>query len=85
MTPIEKAARAVCADECDVARHGPDRCDCKWWTAHVPAVRAALTAIREPSEAMVEAMRVASGHQISRTDLRLAYVAAIDAALKEGP
>lgn len=62
MTTLERACRAICRerDPDDVAG-GPhpmgqwlDEGE-KWWTGYADTVRAVLTEIREPSEAMVKA------------------------------
>ena len=58
MTPLEAAARAICQAEFfrrfDGQRLGSADVD-RFWKRHIPAARAAIEAIREPSKAMVEA------------------------------
>ena len=62
MTPIEAAARAICRAE-HIVRYGSyhwrmgelDRRVEQHWEAHIPTSRAALAAIRDPSEAMIRA------------------------------
>ena len=57
MTPIEAAARAIAAE--NFRRqfgHAPSpgwHAD-RQWRQHIPAARAAIAAIREPSESMLE-------------------------------
>jgi hypothetical protein len=98
MTPLERAARALClADGLD-----PDRKfkSSDWsegtaphefaWHEYLPKARAVLTAIREPNEAMERAMIGITGDMaIMKRDgssYRHAdvYRAMIDAALAEG-
>lgn len=51
MTPIERAARALC--ELDGNPPGATMDGKPLWQDYLPKVRAVLTAIREPSEAML--------------------------------
>lgn len=83
MCPLERAARALCAtagNPEDVKLDGRPL-----WQDYLPAVRAVLQAIREPSKAMlVAAMKdypVKEGGIIP-CDVRDSFVAMIDAALK---
>ena len=91
MTPvgdlIERVARAICA----VAK-GPEYADVEcygetgerwrpWWHVFIPEARAAIAAMREPTEAMVTAgapfAMMAEGDEAG-----LCYQAMIDKALK---
>lgn len=76
MTMIERVARAICAVE-----YGDENAG---WENQIPAARAAIEAMRRPTEAMKAGLREVAGTQT------LAYALAswptmIDAALKEGP
>ncbi|MEJ5979495.1 hypothetical protein WG901_22770 [Novosphingobium sp. PS1R-30] len=83
MTPLELAARSLCNNE----GHDPDRVGLSnngdhYWTTYVGKARAVLEALREPSEAMLEAvyreMRFDDGTALK------AWQRMIDAALEEG-
>ena len=84
MTPIERAARALCEnpsedpDELIMMMNGE-----MWprWRAEVWRVEAVLAAIREPSEGMVVASYLDSADGGTITSR---YSAMIDAALAEG-
>lgn len=83
MTPIERAARALCAlagvdpnSTCDV--HMPGDPDAIFaWAGFRPQVRTVLQAIREPSEAMMVAGECAP------PEATAIWRAMIDAALKD--
>jgi len=88
MTPIEQAARALVGSY--PLDSGETPLD---WQDVVPVVRAVLTALREPSEAMVRAADVDGAMEASYPDSdgsfatggeRLVWQAMIDAALEEG-
>jgi hypothetical protein len=59
VTPIERAARALCVGDPDQMVHpahqAAPKSDCArpLWQTYVPVVRAVIAAIREPSEAML--------------------------------
>lgn len=91
MTPIERAARALCE------ARGIEPYDSSWW--HVSEqtetnifiaehdVRAVLAAIREPSEVMVKAGCLTIYTRIEEEDvddLKSQWTAMIDAMLEEG-
>lgn len=91
MTPIERAARALAGEEHDDIAFDPARDP--FWRDRVREVRAVLTAIREPSEAMINAADVDGALDATYPDSegsfatggeRLAWQAMIDAALAEG-
>jgi hypothetical protein len=95
MNTVEKVAKAI-ARSYIAADHQDDAVDRlveEQWTEWVAEARAALTALREPSEGMVEAMHRAyerhgqSGglraSRLSDDQLRATYQAAIDYALSE--
>lgn len=79
MTPLERAARAMCI----IRNVAPDGSDLVWgvrWKEFVPEVRAVLNAIREPNERMAKV-----GAFVAETGAVLpAYTAMIDAMLEEG-
>ena len=91
MTPIERAARALCEnpsedpDELVMMMNGQ-----MWprWRAEVWRVQAVLTAIREPSEEMETAGVMEGDWNRDNLDLgdeaKKVWSAMIDAALKEG-
>lgn len=96
MSPIEKAARALCklsGDNPDASvmpsgfqasvRREPRRPDEGpfRWERFIPQARAVLTAIREPSDAMLEAAQMAHRPE---TTYRMAWQAMVDAAIEEG-
>lgn len=76
MTPLERAARALAESD-----YPPDpRPD--EWRQLLPAVRAVLIAIREPSDGMVKA---GQAHiYVMKDEVAEAWQAMIDAALSEG-
>lgn len=80
---IERVARALCkADGCDPDHESPDQIDAgiKLWTRYVRDARAAIEAMREPTEAMSEAVKPLG---LCRTeDAAEIYRAMIDAALR---
>ncbi len=82
---VERVARALCrhygVDPDEV--HGSPIID-RWWEAYCDDARAAIAAMREPTEVMI-----AEGDDVSPTEIyphekasRLRYQAMIDAALK---
>ena len=103
MTPIERMARAICREEHilhfgeEIWRRGElDKKVNQFWREHVPAARAALSAIEEPSDEMESAARWAlfkwrekSGDPQAEAPPgekhRIRYRAMIMAALEEGP
>lgn len=89
MTVLERLARVLCVED----RINPDGAvlvgmeTMRAWKARMPKVRAVLTALREPSEGMIEAMKNArhgvpegSPHGIV---FNHAWQAAIDTILSE--
>jgi hypothetical protein len=93
MTPLERAARALCKElnlppdfrsGGDPFAPDPNRVGggLKNWEAMLPHVRAVLTAIREPDEAMMSAA-VRAGQASGYTDIIAVHRAIIDAALAE--
>lgn len=70
---IEKVARAI-ADQTGMGHR---------WTEHRHEARAAIKAMREPTEAMVFASAKLS-QPVHRSDAYLIWQAMIDAALNEG-
>lgn len=88
MTPLERAARALCFDrDPDDKAGGPHPMGTwldegeAWWTGYVGSVRAVLQAIREPSEGMV---RAGEAWQAHCSDVDTMYSEMILAALEEG-
>lgn len=79
MTPIERAARAL-VDNYPLDS-GESPLD---WQEAVPIVRAVLTAIREPSEAMLKAAEVVDFIGPGENDQAGEWQAMIDALLAEG-
>lgn len=77
MTPLERAARAVYKVSYN-GPYGPEDEDAAWRT-QLDAVRAVLTAIREPSEAMDRAAAECESSYVGDV-----FTAMIDAALAEG-
>ena len=94
MTPIERMARAICrAEHILLFLEGPWRpgeLDAKvdqHWQLHVPAARAALAAIEEPSKEMIQTGNKTTscgGSCINRAGHRT-WTAMIRAALEQGP
>lgn len=88
MTPLERAARALYrTDDFDPHQFGEDRL----WPDLVDYVRLVLHAIREPSEAMLDAgseivrsVRQAESDFAVQDDAKSAWRSMIDAALEEG-
>ena len=85
---IERVARAICRANCtpDMSAEDIDCQEENAWDMWVPEARAAIEAMREPTEEML----YCGDAQISdwdRTheDVRAAWHAMIDAALKEKP
>ena len=87
MTKIEEVARAICCP--DGCKRG--KCDAGdqegGWVLVQPhaAARAAIEAMREPSEAMMLAWLTQQEYGDSKTLMRAKHSAMIDAALKETP
>ncbi|WP_347271640.1 hypothetical protein [Rhizorhabdus histidinilytica] len=77
MTPIERAARALC--QLDGNPPGATMDGKPLWRDYVPEVRAVLTAIRIPSEAQDFAAAACESSYVGDV-----YTAMIDAALAEG-
>jgi hypothetical protein len=77
MTPIELAARALC--ELDGNPPGATMGGKPLWQDYLPEVRAVLTAIREPSDGMIQAAADCESSIVADV-----YTAMIDAALSEG-
>ena len=81
MTAVERVARAiatannkVCWPELTAAQRRPDKHDIALF---MPEARAAIKALREPSEVMIMAATIG--------DVEASWIAMIDAALEEGP
>lgn len=88
MTMVEQVARALCKeasidpDKSDEWAPGVDR---KNWESRIGAARAAIGAMREPTEAMVDAgsdIEDIDGNDIGLTAAQDAWQAMIDEALK---
>lgn len=93
MTPLERAARALARRSCSPGGEAQfpyvsaDEWEEKNWPDHMPAARAVLEAIREPSEGMREqgaGQLFGSASDDWGDDARLVWQAMIDAALSEG-
>lgn len=96
MTPIERAARALCAlnrmdPDATIASGGFQRsvgdmppAPRKQWEEFAPQVRAVIAAIREPSEEVVEAGAEAWTPGVAGDGIRTSWNAMIDALLAEG-
>jgi hypothetical protein len=89
MTPLERAARALCLRHLrSIAPATPEGSQLvnEGWPEFVDAARAVLTAIREPSEGMLYAAACADTSAGYCGDEALAafYTAMIDAMLAEG-
>lgn len=85
MTPLERAARALCA--IDANSETATMADKPLWQDYLPAVRAVLQALREPSDRMLAAAMMGCPVReggIIPSDVRDTYTAMIDAALEEG-
>jgi hypothetical protein len=87
MTPLERAARALCRldDHPENARLDGQ----SLWRDYIPEVRAVLTAVRDPSDKMQDAayrMEWSTGGDGDAADANAINVwqAMIDAILKEG-
>lgn len=99
MTPLERAARALCTDrDPGDTSGGPHPSGTwiekgeAWWTGYVDQARAVLEAIREPSEGMVKegAYQIPCGQGVEEgppnaSDAKDCWQAMIDAALSEKP
>ena len=92
MTPLERAARALCenpSEDPDEIIMMSDGNEVPRWRAELWRVRAVLTAIREPTEEMGfsanENVMVNTGHgfdiRLQPSDARLVWQAMIDAIL----
>ncbi len=84
-SPLERAARALC--ELDNNPPGATMDGKPLWMDYLPEAKAALSAIREPSEAMVQAADASPcwiGHGEDEVIWPVAWAAMIDAALEEG-
>jgi len=88
---VEKIARAICdSDFCDDGDHGAGEAwadmDERQRDYYRDNARAAIKALREPNEAMVDAARgrIPAAHGQAWIFAKDAYTAAIDAALAEG-
>lgn len=71
MTMVERVARAICK---------ADNCSDNSWNVYINIAKAAIKAIREPTEVMLDAGTYASDMALSAKDQ---YSAMIDAALKD--
>jgi hypothetical protein len=84
---IERAARALARRSCPPGGEAQfpyvsaDEWEAKHWRDHIPAARAVIEAIREPSEGMV---RAGHGHSLT-INAGYLFKAMIDAALSEKP
>lgn len=81
MTPIERACRALC--ELDGHPPGITMDGKPLWMDYLLEARAVITAIQEPSEAMVNAA-VLRGQANGYTDVVGQHRAMIDAMIEEG-
>lgn len=82
MIPIERAARALCSLD---GQPENIKMDGKpMWQDYLPEVRAALQAIREPSDAMHAAVADEARRVSQPISTQHAWEAMIDAALAEG-
>ena len=90
MTPLERAARAMATeygqdpDEIILVEAVGTRGRLARWQCNLPAVRAVIEAIREPSEAMTRAFEAVSPDQWNNPHPNDAWRAGIDALLEEG-
>lgn len=73
---IERVARAICRSDADWEGNS--------WKQHVNEARAAIEAMRVPTQEMKEAVRLVGGTQALAYGLA-AWPTMIDAALKENP
>lgn len=78
MNPLERAARALC--ELDGHPPGATMDGKPLWQDYLPEVRAVLAAVREPSEAMVNATPADRNRPIYPEDI---WQAMIDAIMAE--
>lgn len=91
-TMIERVARAICAaDPCAPAPDDPiliGMRSAKAWEARIPLAVAAIEALREPTDQMLEDAGCMDGYDFDRIAPDQDHVewwsAMIDAALKEG-
>lgn len=82
MTPLERAARALCAGKgIDPDHIGTGMCGDAAWMFEVDKAATVLQAIRDPSDAMIQAS--ADEGECHGTHISV-YRAMIDAALEEG-
>ena len=81
---VAKALMAASNDQLDshVRPHSWDKSDERLWFMY--QARAAIEALREPSDAMVDAAWQHTGHPCWQEDVKRAWQAAITAALGEG-
>lgn len=80
MTPIERACRAAHDEHNDTAAAQLVAADPDWdgWKSWIPVIRSVLTAIREPSEEMIQAAADCESSIVADV-----YTAMIDAALAD--
>ena len=90
MTPLERAARVLARRSCPPGGEAQfpyvstDEWEEKHWRDHVDPARAVLTAIREPSEGMIEHARWRSAETLSHeVAVSMNWREMIDAALAE--
>lgn len=89
MSPIERAARALCHGDPDESIRPIHQAEPKseaarpLWHTYIPTVRAVLTAIREPSEVMLDAAEDQEAQSASGTAGNM-WRAMIDTLLEEG-
>lgn len=81
MTPIERAARALCSLDGNPENATMD--GKSLWQDYLPEVRAVLAAIREPSEAALRAGEEIIDEYSPGTPVDLAWKAMIDAVLAD--
>jgi len=82
MSMVERVARAICAAlEVDP---GPNLLTGKpRWHGYIPAARAAISAMREPTEGMRKAAGDDAGYYADSGEIEVVYRKMIDAALTE--
>lgn len=85
MTPVERVARAICAAEVKRLGYAGDPAFFVegFWRDHEPAARAAIEALREPSEGMEEAAMPVLSQYPDEGRPRAIWEAMISQALSE--
>ena len=88
MNKLEQVVKAIVRSDVLVTEHGRKHIDENWpkgWEDErddaLPQARAAIAAMREPTEEMLDALTVRHRREVQRHEIGKDYTAMIDAAL----